>query len=179
MADTDYPGSRDPWDIPVSGPESRLAGVDIGYDPKTQMVTMSDGSRMTREQYELRARGQGPAPLPRNFQTGGRRAGRANDRLMHTLERFQHAHQGVPTVDKDHLVYLLKQVDGLVIVAWVSKHRFTYAAVLAGNDWYITGKGDWYGKNQFTNEEFINDVVTHDEVTAIRLVTETELLWQR
>lgn len=88
------------------------------------------------------------------------------------------AHRDRADVDKAHLAYILKQVDGILIVAWVSNGRYTYVAVNVG-DWYISGKGDWYGKNQFTTEEFIDDVVTHPEVTAIRLVTATELLWQR
>lgn len=162
--------------------DEMVAIDDISYDPQRQMVTMSDGIKMTREEYELRVRGiapaQGPAPLPRNIQAGGRRAGASSRAFERDLEQFKMAHRDRADVDKAHLAYILKQVDGILIVAWVSNGRYTYVAVNVG-DWYISGKGDWYGKNQFTTEEFIDDVVTHPEVTAIRLVTATELLWQR
>lgn len=152
---------------------------DIIYDEATQMVTLSDGTKLTMEQYQLLARSLTPTGRTPSspLMQGGRRAGATSRAFERDLKIFKNAHLGRGTVDKAHLAYLLERSPHRVVV-WVSKRRYTYVAVNAG-DWYISGTGDWYGRNQFTPDEFIDDVVTHDEVTAIYLVTELETLWSR
>lgn len=164
---------EDPWSLSVSQQYR-------SYDPQTEMVTLTNGVKMAREEYEKLAvvPGQVPAPLPRV--QGARHVVAPAHRFKRDLEYFQQTHQDRGTVDKTHLAYLLKSTPmHNTVVMWRSKNIFTYVAVFAGGDWYISGKGDWYGKNQFTKEEFIDQVVTHDEVTSIALVTELELLWER
>lgn len=51
----------------------------------------------------------------------------------------------------------MKVAEGTV-VKWKS-NIYTYAGVYAAGTWWITGTGRFYGKNYFTDEEFINNVL--------------------
>lgn len=141
------------------------------YDSAREIFRAEDGTEWTREQVSQLQTGH---PV---FQQGSQQAGRRAAHTDRSITEFKRAHQGRDDVDRAHLAYILERVMDTPLIMWVSKRRFTYAAVRAGDTWYITGSGEWYGKNVFTKAEFIDDVITHVEVTAIHLPMQVELLW--
>lgn len=99
-----------------------------------------------------------------------RRAGRAN------LSAAMHGQGDLPRlVSKTprELESVLRQLEDRGVLVFMSgRQRFSYAAlgvrVKSSGDarWYITGAGQFYGKNEFSRDEFI-DVLRHDEVAEI------------
>lgn len=99
------------------------------------------------------------------------------------LKRMGHRvganNMGRPTPDLRELDELLHQARGGAIVVWTSNHRFTYAAVHAAGKWFITGRGDYYGGNEFTHQQFVYQVLGHHDVTSIYLTTDVQTLFTR
>lgn len=99
-----------------------------------------------------------------------RRAGKA------TLSAAMHSQGGRPRLvgkTPRELESVLRQLEDRGVLVFMSgRQRFSYAAlgVRVGPSgdarWYITGTGQFYGKNEFTRDEFI-DVLRHDEVAEI------------
>lgn len=81
--------------------------------------------------------------------------------------------------DLRELDELLHQSRGGCIVVWTSNHRFTYAAVHAAGKWFITGRGDYYGGNEFTHQQFVYQVLGHSDVTSIYVTTDVQTLFTR
>lgn len=52
------------------------------------------------------------------------------------------------------------------VVRWKS-NIYTYAGVYAAGTWWITGTGRFYGKNCFTDEEFVDKVLAKAEIVEI------------
>lgn len=75
---------------------------------------------------------------------------------MNDLEKFKKAVKKVRAG---------KVADGTV-VKWKSS-IYTYAAVFAGGNWWITGTGRFYGSNVFDSTTFINDVLAGAERVEI------------
>lgn len=73
--------------------------------------------------------------------------------------------------DRRTIFELLERMKHSSVVVWQSNGRYTYAAIHARGYWFITGAGVFYGKNEFTQDEFVRDVLCHDEVTAIWIST--------
>jgi hypothetical protein len=63
---------------------------------------------------------------------------------------------------------VLRQLEDRGVLVFMSgRQRFSYAAIgLRSGRWFITGAGQFYGKNEFTRDEFI-EVLMHDEVAEI------------
>lgn len=49
---------------------------------------------------------------------------------------------------------------------------YTYAAVFAGSRWWITGSGRFYGRNVFTNKEFLDEVLA--EASEVLMASQWE-----
>ena len=63
------------------------------------------------------------------------------------------------------------------VIKWTSKatdgREFDYAAIKAGDgNWWITGTGYWYGRNKFSYNEFVSDVLARNDVISISVATE-------
>ena len=99
-----------------------------------------------------------------------RRAGKVN------LSAAMHSQGGQPRLvskTPHELKSVLRQLEDRGVLVFMSgRQRFSYAAlgvrVKPSDDarWYITGAGQFYGKNEFSRDEFI-DVLRHDEVAEI------------
>ena len=53
---------------------------------------------------------------------------------------------------------------------------FLYGAIFveATGRWYLTSDRGWFGKDNFTNDEFVNTVLVHRDVHTIKLATAWE-----
>jgi hypothetical protein len=91
-----------------------------------------------------------------------------------TLEAMAHRLQRIASPNRQPM--LLPSVGSHVtngtIVTWKSKGIFTYAAVKAGDAWFITGTGEFYGGNTFMHGDFIVRVLGAAEVSDIQIVTD-------
>lgn len=48
------------------------------------------------------------------------------------------------------------RVEDGTVVRWLSKDRYAYVAIKAKGRWFITGKGEWYGGNDFDHDQFLS-----------------------
>lgn len=73
-----------------------------------------------------------------------------------------------------HVSFKLLQFQPGDVIRWVARGRgannrnveYTYAAVMAGDKWYITGAGHWYNTNALTVEQ-MREVLERDEVLHV------------
>ena len=94
---------------------------------------------------------------------------------------FPAATRGGPArrLDLVELDYQLTKLRGRCVVIWTSARRFTYAAVYAGNTWYITGSGKFYPGTVFTHQQFVFNVLGAAAVTSIYISTEHRHFYER
>lgn len=102
------------------------------------------------------------------------------NRLGDTLTNYELSHNTRPVnmsfmVDPGDICYLggflTSSVDDIpegTVVVWMAKRRFTYAAIKANENWYITGAGVFYGGNNFNHDQFRNGILAHSETSDAR-----------
>ena len=87
----------------------------------------------------------------------------------------------MPVKDPRELALSLRPNSQVVVFTSHDQTRrftYTYAAISIRGKWYITGKGEWYGKNVFPHDEFINEVLCANEVTSIHVMRTHGTLYQ-
>jgi hypothetical protein len=62
---------------------------------------------------------------------------------------------------------------------WTSDRKFTYAAVYADNRWFITGRGGFYGGNEFSHNDFVYHVLGAPEVTSLFICNKFNHIFER
>jgi hypothetical protein len=143
---------------------------DIEY-PGLQSMFLDSNPSLTEEQMRrlwqadrpISPTGRTPQQPP--IQTGGRRTGTQHPRQL--IQQLSQLQQGRLSLDLRALEHTLELVRNEVVVVWRSNNRFTYAAVFARTNWFITGSGVFYGKNEFTHHEFVFEVLGNKEVTNL------------
>lgn len=137
---------------------------DDGFDPYLDRGDKNNWRPGQSVNIGGRAAGKSRQPRPTAFVNDG-------------LREFARIYRGTgKKPDARAIDNLLELISGLGVLLWTSNHRYTYAAIFADGRWFITGKGDWYSKNVFDPEEFI-DVLLHDLVTDIRIGLEFTQLY--
>ena len=105
-----------------------------------------------------------------NIQSAPRRAGKAS--MSASMSAGLHSQSNTPprliTKTPREIESVLRQVEDRGVLVFMSgERRFSYAALgIRGGRWFITGAGQFYGKNEFTRDEFI-EVLMHPEVGEI------------
>lgn len=61
------------------------------------------------------------------------------------------------------------------VVAWTGGGFYNYAAIFAGDRWYVTGGGVFYGSRPLSTEDFLK-VLERADTTNVRVATDWTLI---